>query len=86
MSKEIDSHSSQYDDFLLLGDFTEEAIPTEEVTKSFCQIPNFKNLLGKPTYYKNPTNPSCIDLIITNKARNFKTLARSKPGSPTFTK
>ena len=86
MSREIDSHSSQYDDFLLIRDFTEEAIPTEEATKSFCQIPNFKSLLGKPTYYKNPTNPSCIDLIMTNKARNFKTLARSKPGSPTFTK
>ena len=80
MSKEIDSHSSQYDYFLLISDFTEEA------TKSLCQIPNFKNLLGKPTYYKNPTNLSCIDLIMTNKVRNFKTLARSKPGSPTFTK
>ena len=86
MSKEIDSHSSQYDYFLLIGDFTEEARPTEEATKSLCQIPNFKNLLGKPTCYRNPTNPSCIDLIMTNKARNFKTLARSKPGSPTFTK
>ena len=33
MSKEIDSHSSQYDDFLLIGDFTEEAIPTKKLRK-----------------------------------------------------
>ena len=38
MSKEIDPHSSQYDSFLLIGDFTEEAIPTEETMKSFCLI------------------------------------------------
>ena len=33
---------------------------------------NFKNLLEKPTCYKNPTNPSCVDLIITNKSRSFQ--------------
>ena len=40
--------------------------------KSFCQIYNFKNLLDKPTCYKIPTNPSCVDLIITNKPRSFQ--------------
>ena len=62
ISKEIDSHSSKYDNFLLLGDFNSE--PTEEAMKSFCQIYNLKNLLRKPTCYKNPTNPSCVDLIL----------------------
>ena len=70
ISKEIDSPSSKYDNFLLLGYFNSE--PTEEAMKSFCQIYNFKNLLDKPTCYKNPTNPSCVDLIITNKPRNFQ--------------
>ena len=36
ISKEIDSHSSKYDNFLLLGDFNSE--PTEEAMKRFCQI------------------------------------------------
>ena len=84
ISKEMDSHSSKYDNFLLLGDFNSE--PTEKAMKSFCQIYNFKNLLDKPTCYKNPNNPSCVDLIITNKPEASKTLARSKPGSPTSTK
>ena len=34
ISKEIDSHSSKYDNFLLLGDFNSES--TEEAMKSFC--------------------------------------------------
>ena len=40
--------------------------------KSFCQIYNFKNLIDKPTCYKNPTNPSCVDLILTNRPRSFQ--------------
>ena len=70
ISKETDSHSSKYDNFLLLGDLNSE--PTGEAMKSFRQIYNFKSLLDKPTCYKNPTNPSCVDLIITNKPRSFQ--------------
>ena len=42
ISNRIYSHSSNYDNFLLLGDFNSE--PTEEAMKSFCEIYNFKNL------------------------------------------
>ena len=54
ISKEIDSHLSKYDNFLLYGDFNSK--PTEEAMKSFCKIHHFKNLLDKPTCYKNTTN------------------------------
>ena len=70
ISKEIDSHSSKYDNFLLLGDFNSK--PTDKAMKSFCQIYNFKNLLDKPTCYKSPISPLCVDLIITNKPRSFQ--------------
>ena len=70
ISKEIDSHSSKCDNFLRLADFNSE--PTEEALKSFCQIFNFKNLLDKPTCYKNPNNPSFVNLIIANKPRSFQ--------------
>ena len=70
ISKQIDSQSSKYDNFLLLGDYNSE--PTEEAMKSFCQIYNFENLLGKPTCYKISINPLCVDLIITNKPRSFQ--------------
>ena len=32
----------------------------------FCGIYNFKNLVNKPTCYKNPENRSCIHLILSN--------------------
>ena len=33
---------------------------------SFCTFYNFKSFINKPNCYKNPDNPSCIDLILTN--------------------
>ena len=33
---------------------------------------NLKNLVKQKTCYKNPDNPSCIDLILTNCHRNFQ--------------
>ena len=70
ISKEINSHWSKYDTFIPICDFNSEL--TENVMKSFCQIHNFKNLLDKLPCYKNPTNPLCVDLIITNKPRSFQ--------------
>ena len=32
-----------------------------------CQIYDFKNFINDPTCLKNPENPSCIDIIMTNK-------------------
>ena len=37
----------------------------------FSQFYNLKSLINEPTCYKNPTNPSCIDLILTNQSRSF---------------
>ena len=38
----------------------------------FYKLNNFKNLIREPTCYKNPLNPSCIDLIITNRPNSFQ--------------
>ena len=84
ISKEIDSHSSKYDNFLLLGDFNSEL--TEEAMKGFCQIYNFKNLLDKPTCHKTSTNPSCVDLILTNRPRNFQNSCTFETGLSDFPK
>ena len=78
ISKEDDLHSLKCDNFLLLGDFNSE--PTEEAMKSFCQISNFKNLLHKPTCYKNLNNPSYVDLILTNRSKTLQ-LSQNDPNS-----
>ena len=37
----------------------------------FCETYNLENLVKEPTCFKNPNNPSCIDLILTNKKQRF---------------
>ena len=40
--------------------------------KNFCSSYGLHSLIKQPTCYKNPKNPSCIDLILTNKAKSFQ--------------
>ena len=40
--------------------------------KTFAEIYKLWNLLKEPTCFKNPENPACIDLILTNKPLSFK--------------
>ena len=49
-------------------------------------MPNIKNLLEKRICYKSLTNPSCVDLIVTNRSRSFQSSCTSKLGSLTSRK
>ena len=40
--------------------------------KTFCEICKLRNLIKEPTCFKNLENPTCIDLILTNKSLSFK--------------
>lgn len=65
MGKNIDKNSSNYDNFILLGDFNCET--SEHPLEDFCQVYSCTNLIKEKTCFKNPQNPSCIDLILTNR-------------------
>ena len=65
----LDKFMTLFDNFLILGDFNSE--PSESCMKEFCQLYNLKNLIIDPTCFKNPLNPSLIDLILTNKPKLF---------------
>ena len=39
---------------------------------SICENYGLNNLIRQPTFYKNPSNPVCIDLILTNVPRSFQ--------------
>ena len=69
LGKNLDFNSKYYN-FILLGDLNAE--PTNETASDFCQVYDCSDFIKKYTCFKNPQNPSCIDLIITNKPRNFK--------------
>ena len=54
---------------LLIGDFNSEI--SERSTHDFCNVYNLESLSNTPTCFKNPENPSCIDLLLTNSKNNF---------------
>ena len=50
----------------------------------FCEI--LKNLIKDPTCFKNPQNPSCIDLIISNQPKSFQNTKVIETGLSDFYK
>ena len=61
---------SKYDNFLLIGDFDTEM--NDSAMREFNDTYNLKNLITKPTYFKNSLNPRLIDLIaIVIIAQNY---------------
>ena len=68
----------KFDNFLLLGDFNSEI--NESSMAEFCDVYNVKNLITEPTCFKNPLNPSSIDVLLTNKFRSFQNSQTIKTG------
>ena len=50
-----------------MGDFT-----VEVNFSSFCELCEVKSIINQSNCYKNPTNPSCIDLFLTNSPNSFQ--------------
>ena len=53
-----------------MGDFNAEV--SETSFSSFCELYEVKSIINQSTCYKNPTNPSCIDLFLTNSPNSFQ--------------
>ena len=70
LSKNLALYSSAYDNYIVIGDFNIEADSKEML--SFCDTFDLTSLIKQPTCYKNPGNPSRIDLILTNKPFSFQ--------------
>ena len=51
-----------------------------------CHSYEFKNLIKDATCYKNPENPSCIDLILTNNPNSFQNSGVIETGLSDFHK
>ena len=58
--------SLKYEHIILMGDLNSEMC--EEAMNTFCNTYNLKCLVKEPTCFKSIEKPSCIDLILTNKA------------------
>ena len=78
----LDLLSSDYEKIIFLGDFN--VTDHEHHMKSFCENYGLKNLVRQPTCYKNPSNPVCIDLILTNVPRSFQSTCVVETGLSDF--
>ena len=62
LSKSLDLFTTKYERLLFLGDFN--AGMEDSSIKIFCSNFNLTSMINKPTCYKNPDKPTCIDLIV----------------------
>ena len=70
IGKALDTLLCNYDNFLLIGDFN--CTQEEKCMIDFCETHNLENLIKVPTCFKNPMNPSSIDVILTNRKNSFQ--------------
>ena len=66
----MDLYSAHYENTILIGDFNVEIDDPHK--ESFFEWYRFKSHIKDPTCFKNPENPSCIDLILTNSPYSFQ--------------
>ena len=71
LSRGIDSLSVKYENIILLGDFN--SCMDDSPMIGFCETYKLRDLVKHTTCFKNPENPSCIDLLLTNKPLIFQT-------------
>ena len=75
LGKALDIYLQKYDYFLLIGDFNSEI--SEKSMHDFYNVYNLVynvyvySVSDTSTSFKNPENPSCIDLLLTNSKNNF---------------
>ena len=78
LGKHLDTILPSYDNVIIMGDFNSE--PHEYDISEFCAIYGLKNLVKEPTCYKSTENPSCVDLILTNRHRSFQSTITLETG------
>ena len=65
LGENLNHYLPSYDNLIIFGDFNCEM--EEESLSYFCRLYGLTCLIKEPTCFKNPENPSCIDLMLTNR-------------------
>ena len=69
LSNIIVRNSSRHDKYFCIC-FNSETSETE--LRNFSNLYTLKNLVSESTCFKNPDDPTCIDLFLKNCSRNFQ--------------
>ena len=84
MNKGLDVYLKHYDNLLILGDLNSDL--KDGCLNAFSNVNNLKSLNKEPNCFKNPNNPSCIDLFLTNRSRYFQNTSTIETGISDFHK
>ena len=84
LRRSLDLYPANYYNLLLMGDFNVN--PKELNMKDFCDSYGFKSLIKVSACFKNPENPSCIDLKLTNNPLSFQSSGVIETGLSDFHK
>ena len=82
VEKSLNHYLPSYDNVVLLGDLNSEI--DEEDLENFCQLYHLKSLIKTPTCFKSNENPTCIDLILTNRQQSFQNSKTIETGLSDF--
>ena len=82
LNRIIDEYSKLYQNLLFLRHFN--ASVSEKCLDDFCNLNGLTSLIQKPTCFKNPDKPTCIDLILTNQPCCFQHSKVFKAGFSDF--
>ena len=66
LDRSLTLYSSSHGNHIVMRDFNPG--PENTYINCFCNNFDLTNLIKEPTCFKNPENPSCIDLFLTNKS------------------
>ena len=67
---------------ILVGDFNSEIY--DKCVEDFCESYNLSTLIRESNCHKNPENPSCIDLFLTNSPNSFQNFSMVETGLSDF--
>ena len=84
ISANLDLYSSKYEYIIVIGDFNVEV--NDKFMSNFCESNNLSSLIKESTCYKNPKNPSSIDLILANSPHSFQCSSVVETGLSDFHK
>ena len=84
LNKGLDVYLKSFDNILIMGDLNSEV--SENCLNGFCNVNSLKTLNRGPTCFKNLSNPSCIDLFLTNRQQCFQQTCVIETGISDFHK
>ena len=84
LRRNLDLYSAQYENLIMIDDFNSDV--NQSCMTALCESYNLSSLTKEPTCYKNPQNPLCIDLILTNSPYSFQNSCVIETGLSDFDK